>query len=79
MWRSKDVFANDMKIRRPKAIESIFSEPDGRNNRPAGNHVVQKCIERLPPERVQFVVDEIRQAVDRMALHCYGCRVRASK
>jgi pumilio RNA-binding family len=40
-----------------------------------GNHVVQKCIERLPPEKVAFIVDELRTNVDKMAMHCYGCRV----
>ena len=40
-----------------------------------GNHVVQKCIERLPPEKVAFIVDELQTNVDKMAMHCYGCRV----
>merc|ERR550537_1928181 len=40
-----------------------------------GNHVIQKCIERMPPEKVQFVVEAFKTQVQRMAMHCYGCRV----
>lgn len=42
-----------------------------------GNHVIQKCIEQMPPEKTQFVIDAFveKDRVQRMAVHCFGCRV----
>lgn len=45
---------------------------------PHGNHVLQKCIETLPNNSVQFVVDELgayRGGWAALARHRYGCRV----
>jgi pumilio RNA-binding family len=45
---------------------------------PHGNHVIQKCIEALPPHSVQFVVDELAAFPGSwpvLARHRYGCRV----
>jgi hypothetical protein len=43
-----------------------------------GNHVLQKCIETLPPQDVQFVIDEISQpgrgGAAQAARHRFGCR-----
>merc|ERR1712151_1078357 len=36
---------------------------------------IQKCIERLPTDRISFIVDSFRGQTNRMAKHCYGCRV----
>ena len=40
-----------------------------------GNHVIQKCVERLSFEESKFIPDEIQGKVERLSLHCYGCRV----
>jgi len=40
-----------------------------------GNHVIQKMIERMPPARIQFIVDALQGSIQRMAAHCYGCRI----
>jgi len=40
-----------------------------------GNHVVQKAIERVPTEHIQFVIDAFRGQVHVLATHPYGCRV----
>ncbi|KIV91149.1 hypothetical protein PV10_05722 [Exophiala mesophila] len=40
-----------------------------------GNHVVQKAIERIPGEHIQFIVDAHRGHVMKMSAHQYGCRV----
>ena len=40
-----------------------------------GNHVVQKAIERVPQEHIQFVVDAVIGQVQSLAVHNYGCRV----
>jgi pumilio RNA-binding family len=40
-----------------------------------GNHVIQKCIERIPPSVIQFVVDSFTGQVYSLATHPYGCRV----
>jgi hypothetical protein len=43
-----------------------------------GNHVLQKCIEVLPPDTVQFVVNELCAFPDggrSIAKHRFGCRI----
>lgn len=40
-----------------------------------GNHVVQKAIERVPAEHIQFIIEAHRGEVVRLATHTYGCRV----
>lgn len=40
-----------------------------------GNHVVQKCIERVPPRIISFIVDAFTGQVYALATHPYGCRV----
>jgi len=45
---------------------------------PHGNHVLQKCIEVLPPDTIQFVVDELCAFPDHglaIAKHRFGCRI----
>lgn len=45
---------------------------------PHGNHVLQKCIEVLPPDTVQFVLDELSEFPDggkSIAKHRFGCRI----
>lgn len=40
-----------------------------------GNHVVQKAIERVPTEHIQFVIEAFRGQVHTLSAHPYGCRV----
>jgi pumilio RNA-binding family len=41
-----------------------------------GNHVIQKCIDKLPSEECRFIIESIDEiAVKRLSAHCYGCRV----
>merc|ERR1740121_1697856 len=40
-----------------------------------GNHVIQKCIEQMPPDSVTFIIDAVTDKVDTIASHVYGCRV----
>ncbi|KIV85236.1 hypothetical protein PV11_00959 [Exophiala sideris] len=40
-----------------------------------GNHVVQKAIERIPGEHIQFIVNAHRGQMYKMSTHQYGCRV----
>jgi pumilio RNA-binding family len=40
-----------------------------------GNHVIQKCIERVPPQLIQFIIDSFIGQVYALATHPYGCRV----
>jgi hypothetical protein len=45
---------------------------------PHGNHVLQKCIEVLPPDTMQFVLHELCAFPDRglfIAKHRFGCRI----
>eukprot|EP00442_Polarella_glacialis_P045053 CAMPEP_0115152138 /NCGR_PEP_ID=MMETSP0227-20121206/65997_1 /TAXON_ID=89957 /ORGANISM="Polarella glacialis, Strain CCMP 1383" /LENGTH=647 /DNA_ID=CAMNT_0002562719 /DNA_START=210 /DNA_END=2155 /DNA_ORIENTATION=+ len=42
---------------------------------PHANHVLQKCIELISPDRVQFVLAEMRGNAVAAARHRYGCRV----
>ncbi|KZV61064.1 ARM repeat-containing protein [Peniophora sp. CONT] len=41
---------------------------------PNGNHVVQKLIERVPPERLSFIASFVGNVYE-LASHPYGCRV----
>ena len=40
-----------------------------------GNHVVQKAIERVPAEHIQFIIGAFAGRVQESATHPYGCRV----
>ncbi|KAI4167429.1 MAG: hypothetical protein LQ343_007224 [Gyalolechia ehrenbergii] len=40
-----------------------------------GNHVVQKAIERIPAEHIQFIVNAFTGQVHELSKHAYGCRV----
>ncbi|KAL2419983.1 Pumilio-like protein 2 [Exophiala dermatitidis] len=61
---------------------SLVKELDGPNQQILkvvkdnnGNHVVQKAIERIPGEHIQFIVDAHRGQMLKMSTHQYGCRV----
>lgn len=40
-----------------------------------GNHVIQKCIERVPQEKIQFIIKTFYGQVVTLSTHPYGCRV----
>lgn len=40
-----------------------------------GNHVIQKCIECVPTERIGFIIYAFRGQVANLSTHPYGCRV----
>lgn len=40
-----------------------------------GNHVVQKIIELVPRQHLDFIMDAVRSHVTTLATHMYGCRV----
>lgn len=40
-----------------------------------GNHVIQKCIECVPQDRIQFIVSSFYGQVVTLSSHPYGCRV----
>jgi mRNA-binding protein PUF3 len=40
-----------------------------------GNHVIQKAIERVPAEHIQFIIQAFYTNVGVLATHPYGCRV----
>lgn len=40
-----------------------------------GNHVIQKCIECVPTERIGFIISAFRGHVATLSMHPYGCRV----
>eukprot|EP00434_Breviolum_minutum_P036545 symbB.v1.2.032380.t1/scaffold3885.1/size48838/4 len=40
-----------------------------------GNHVIQKCIEQMPPDSVNFIIKAVEQRAEETARHVYGCRV----
>lgn len=46
---------------------------------PHANHVIQKCINMMPPTESQFIIDEIQNGgekhVLRAARHQFGCRI----
>jgi len=40
-----------------------------------GNHVIQKCIECVPTEKIDFIISAFRGNVASLSMHPYGCRV----
>ncbi|KAG8049054.1 hypothetical protein GUJ93_ZPchr0009g1021 [Zizania palustris] len=42
---------------------------------PNANHVVQKCIEHIPPQFIHFFLDGMYGHVVELSVHPYGCRV----
>ena len=61
---------------------SMVKELDGPNKQVLkvirdqnGNHVVQKAIERVPAEHIQFIIDAHKGEAVKLATHTYGCRV----
>lgn len=40
-----------------------------------GNHVIQKCIECVPEEHIQFIISTFFGQVVNLSTHPYGCRV----
>lgn len=40
-----------------------------------GNHVIQKCIECIPQDRIQFIISSFYGQVVALSTHPYGCRV----
>ena len=40
-----------------------------------GNHVIQKCIECVPEDRIPFVLEPILSQIFKLCTHQYGCRV----
>ena len=40
-----------------------------------GNHVIQKCIECIPQEKIQFIISAFCGQVVALCSHPYGCRV----
>lgn len=40
-----------------------------------GNHVIQKCIECVPAEKIGFIISAFKGQVAGLSTHPYGCRV----
>jgi len=40
-----------------------------------GNHVIQKCIERVPAEHLSFIISAFNGSIYQLSTHPYGCRV----
>ena len=40
-----------------------------------GNHVIQKCIECVPPDHIDFILSAFHGQVVVLSTHPYGCRV----
>ncbi|KAK9269332.1 hypothetical protein L1049_001103 [Liquidambar formosana] len=40
-----------------------------------GNHVIQKCIESVPTDKIGFIISAFRGQVASLSTHPYGCRV----
>lgn len=40
-----------------------------------GNHVIQKCIEKMANTGIDFIVKPVSSSVYELCVHTYGCRV----
>ena len=58
---------------------SIVSELEGNILRCVkdqnGNHVIQKIIECLPKDKLEFIIQSFNGQVMQLSTHPYGCRV----
>jgi len=62
--QKQDEILNDLK---PYVLKCIEDQN--------GNHVIQKCFETIPPQKLQFIVSEVIKNINELAFHPYGCRV----
>lgn len=40
-----------------------------------GNHVIQKCIEKMPCDTIDFIIQPVIDNACELCVHTYGCRV----
>lgn len=40
-----------------------------------GNHVIQKCVETLPAEKLGLIIDKVTEKLEKLPFHAFGCRV----
>ena len=55
-------------LTRPEMVLSLVDDQNG-------NHVIQKVIEKMPNNEIQFVCDQFKGNMKRLQKHTYGCRV----
>merc|ERR1719401_245194 len=56
-------------------VEALKDEVTACIENKHGNHVIQKCIEQMPPDFVDFIIKAIDNDTEKMASHSFGCRV----
>jgi len=40
-----------------------------------GNHVIQKCFETIPSEKLRFIIEKITENIDKLSFHAFECRI----
>lgn len=72
MFQALDVIEVDQKIELVRELDGHVMRCVRDQN---GNHVIQKCIECVPSERIGFIISAFRGQVASLSMHPYGCRV----
>jgi hypothetical protein len=76
--RVQDVIENGSDSHRDAIARELFGHVVEALQHPHANFVLRKCVEKLPPQAVQFVIDELLAggtAIAEAARHRYGCRI----
>ena len=71
-WQAIEVVDLDQKIKMVQELDGSIMRCVRDQN---GNHVIQKCIECVPEEHIQFIVESFFDQVVTLSTHPYGCRV----
>eukprot|EP00392_Amoebophrya_sp_AT5.2_P019812 g20807.t1 len=74
MQRMMEVLDTNPTLQKELALE-LEGDLIGLISNQNGNHVVQACIENMPPENTGFIVRALVNDAKTMARHTYGCRV----
>ena len=72
LFQATEVVDVDQKIKMVKELDGNIMRCVRDQN---GNHVIQKCIECVPEDAIQFIVSTFYDQVVTLSTHPYGCRV----
>ena len=72
LFQAIEVVDVDQKIKMVKELDGNIMRCVRDQN---GNHVIQKCIECVPEDAIQFIVSTFYDQVVTLSTHPYGCRV----
>ncbi|KRX09617.1 Armadillo-type fold [Pseudocohnilembus persalinus] len=67
-WKNDDQMQNQIIEEINQKIKQCITDQNG-------NHVIQKCFETTPPNKLTLIIQEVIQHIEELSTHSYGCRV----